>query len=135
MDTPDVKKPIEVKVFLSVEENARYEAFLEPKGAKKGPYAKQVLLRDMEQRGAVSPEAMELLGRFWRWNRESRFEEYFTARASEALGERVSIDPNAYGRPDGIVIPVFIPRATVERLIAQAPSGSIHGVSHGDTTQ
>lgn len=50
----------EFKTFLSAAEMERFEAFLEARGAKKGPYTRQLILRamaadDTRERVEVTP--------------------------------------------------------------------------------
>lgn len=36
-----------IKVFLTADEMTRFEAFLEVRGAKKGPFTRQLILREL----------------------------------------------------------------------------------------
>lgn len=54
---------MQAKAFLTPDEMARFEAFLEVRGAKKGPYIRQLILRELakvEGHGDGSVQVREL---------------------------------------------------------------------------
>lgn len=55
-----MKSDPQIKVFLSTEEMERFETYLEVRGAKKGPFLRQMILRLLAEDDAIQQGRTQL---------------------------------------------------------------------------